>query len=117
MDRIFLRDLTLSCTIGVNDWERAVRQPVKIDLDLEVDLRKAGQSDDLSHTVDYKRIRDLVEALVIPSQCLLIETLAEQIAEACLKNHRIHSVRVSLEKPGALRSTRTVGVELFRGRE
>jgi FolB domain-containing protein len=117
MDRIFIRDLTLACTIGVNDWEREVRQPVKIDLDLEVDLREAAQSDDLAQTVDYKRIRDRVETLVTQSQCFLIESLAGQIAEACLEDHRIRAVRVFLQKPGALRSARTVGVELFRSRE
>ncbi len=114
MDRIFLRDLRLACTIGVNDWEREVRQTVKIDLDLDVDLAEAGRKDDLSLTVDYKSVRDRIEALVAESRHFLIEALAERIAEACLAEPGVQRVRVCVEKPGALRATRTVGVEIVR---
>lgn len=117
MDRIFLRDLHLSCTIGVNDWERGIRQPVKIDLDLYLDLREAGRTDDLSRTLNYKEIRDRVERIVTQSRCFLIEALAERIAEGCLQVDAVEAVRVRLEKPGALRSVRTVGVDLMRTRD
>jgi len=116
MDRIFLRDLRLSCTIGVNDWEREVQQTVTIDLDLDVDLAEAGGKDDLGLTVDYKRVRDRIEAIVAPSRFFLIEALAEKVAEACLAEPRVQRVRVRVEKPGALRAARTVGVEIVRGR-
>ena len=116
MDRIFLRDLCLSCTIGVNDWEREVRQTVKIDLDLDLDLSEAGKRDDLNLTADYKVVRDRIEAIVGESRFFLIEALAERIAQACLEEPRVQRVRVSVEKPGALRGTRTVGVEIIRGR-
>ena len=115
MDRIFLRDLRLSCTIGVNDWEREVRQDVTLDLDLDLDLAEAGRKDDLSLTVDYKVIRDRVETLVTRSSFFLIEALAERVAEACLTDPGVKRVRVRVEKPGALRATRTVGVEIVRG--
>jgi len=115
MDRIFLRDLCLSCTIGVNDWEREVEQTVKIDLDLELDLSEAGKKDDLRLTADYKVVRDRIETLVAQSRFFLVEALAERIAEACLEEPRVRSVRVSVEKPGALRGARTVGVEIIRG--
>jgi len=114
MDRIFLRDLCLSCTIGVNDWEREVKQTVKIDLDLELDLSAAGRKDDLRLTADYKVVRDRIETVVAHSRFLLIEALAERIAEVCLAEPEVQRVRVSLEKPGALRGTRTVGVEIVR---
>ena len=117
MDRIFLRDLSLACTIGVNDWERQIQQPVKVHLDLDVDLKEAGARDDLKATVDYKEIRDRLEHVVTRSRFFLIEALAEKIANECLSNPRVKAVRVRLEKPGALRSTRTVGVEVFRSRE
>jgi FolB domain-containing protein len=116
MDRIFLRDLRLSCTIGVNDWEREVRQTVTIDLDLELDLSKAGRTDDLNLTVDYKVVRDRVETIVTQSSFLLVEALAENIAETCLAEPGVQRVRVWIEKPGALRATRTVGVEIIRPR-
>ncbi len=114
MDRIFLRDLRLSCTIGVNDWEREVPQTVTIDLDLELDLAEAGRKDDLDLTVDYKVVRDRIETLVEQSQFFLIEALAERIAQACLAEPGVQRVRVWVEKPGALRATRTVGVEILR---
>jgi len=117
MDRIFLRDLNLSCTIGVNDWERGIRQPVKIDLDLYADLREAGRSDDLTRTLDYKEIRDRVERIVTESRCFLIEALAQHIAEGCLEVAAVKAVRVCLEKPGALRAVGTVGVDLLRTRD
>jgi len=115
MDRIFLRDLRLSCTIGVNDWEREVQQTVRIDLDLELDLAEAGRKDDLNLTADYKLVRDRIETLVTQSSFFLIEALAETIAEVCLAEPGVQRVRVSVEKPGALRATRTVGVEIVRG--
>jgi len=117
MDRIFIRDLTLVCTIGVNPWEREIRQPVKIDLDLHTDLQEASRSDDLRHTLDYKEVRDRVERVVTRSRCFLIEALAQHIADACLEYASVKTVRVCLEKPGALRSVRTVGVELLRTRD
>lgn len=117
MDRIFLRDLSLSCTIGVNDWEREVRQAVKINLDLEVDLAEAGRKDDLNLTADYKVVRDRVESIVTRSSFFLVEALAEKIAQTCLAEPGVRRVRVSVEKPGALRGARTVGVEIIRSRE
>ena len=116
MDRIFLRDLCLSCTIGVNDWEREVQQTVTIDLDLELDLAEAGRKDDLNLTADYKVVRDRIETIVAQSSFFLIEALAERIAEACLAEPGVQRVRVRVEKPGALRATRTVGVEVVRDR-
>ena len=115
MDRIFLRDLRLACTIGVNDWEREVRQTIAIDIDLERDLAEAGRKDDLALTTDYKALRDRVEAIAAESRFFLIEALADRIARACLEEPGVERVRVRVEKPGALRGTRTVGVEIFRG--
>ena len=100
----------------MNDWEREVQQTVTIDLDLDLDLAEAGKKDDLSFTVDYKGVRDRIETIVAPSRFFLIEALAEKVAEVCLAEPRVQRVRVRVEKPGALRATRTVGVEIVRGR-
>ncbi len=114
MDYIYIRDLSLSCIIGVNDWERKTKQTLKIDLDLEVDLREAGKYDDLNLTVDYQNIRDQIENIVSHSHHYLIEALAEDIAAACLAEARVEAVRVRVEKPQILRNTRTVGVDIYR---
>ena len=116
MDHIFLRELQVACVIGVNDWEREVEQIVRIDVDLEVDLARACKEDDLRHTVDYKEVRDRIASTVKESRCFLLEALAERVAEATLVNPRVRAVRVKLDKPGALRMTRTVGVEIYRSR-
>lgn len=116
MDRIFLREIEVACVIGVNDWERKVEQIVRIDVELETDLTRACAHDDIRETVDYKQIRDRIVSTVKEARCFLIEALAERVAEACLADPRVAAVRVRLDKPGALRMTRTVGVDLFRAR-
>lgn len=116
MDRIFLREIEVACVIGVNDWERKVEQIVRIDVELETDLTRACAQDDIRETVDYKQIRDRIVSTVKEARCFLIEALAERVAEACLADPRVAAVRVRLDKPGALRMTRTVGVDLFRAR-
>ena len=106
----------MSCTIGVNDWEREIQQPISIDLDLDLDLREAGKKDDLGLTVDYEKIRNSIEDIVKSSRFFLLEALAERIAGACLEDLKVTAVRVRLRKTGILRATRTVGVEVFRSR-
>ena len=90
---------------------------MKIDLDMDADLAEAGRQDDLSLTVDYKKVRDRIEAVVSPSRFYLIEALAEKVAQVCLEEPGVQRVRVRVEKPGALRAARTVGVEILRVRE
>lgn len=116
-DRILVRDLQLRCVIGANDWERKVRQDVVINIEVLTDTRAAAASDDLADALDYKRITKEVIELVEPSRFHLVETMAERIAEICLASERAHSVRVRVEKPGALRFARSVGVEIERTRD
>jgi dihydroneopterin aldolase/D-erythro-7,8-dihydroneopterin triphosphate epimerase len=97
--------------IGAVVWD------VVINITLCADLSAAGRSDRLEDTVDYKKIKREVMAEVEASRCRLVEHLAERIAAVCLKDRRVRRVRVLLEKPGALRFARTVGVELERGRK
>jgi len=115
-DQIHIRDLALRCIIGVYDEERRDKQDVDINITLYADLRAAGKSDDIADTVDYKAIKKRVVAMVEQSSFLLVERLAERVAEICLGDERVEQVRVSVEKPAALRFARTVGVEIVRGR-
>jgi len=117
LDRIHIRDLTLRCIIGVYPEERRDKQDVTIDITLFADLRRAGQTDDLACTVDYKAVKQKVVACVESSTFQLVESLAEQVASICLASPRVERVRVLIEKPGALRFARTVGVEIDRQRE
>lgn len=115
MDKIHIRDILLRCIIGVNDDERREKQDVVISVTLHADLSKAGASDDFADTVDYKAVKQRIVALVEKSSYYLVEALAEAIARECLSIDRnVRRVDVLVEKPGALRFARTVGVEITR---
>ncbi|HEU5442759.1 MAG TPA: dihydroneopterin aldolase [Steroidobacteraceae bacterium] len=115
-DRIFLRGLTAECIIGFIEWERRVRQTVVVDLELPVDCRRASVSDDVADTVDYKRVAKRVLAYIEASEFKLVETLAHRLALLLLEEFGLEWVRISLNKPGAIRSSRDVGVVIERSR-
>lgn len=116
-DRIFFEDLRVRAIIGVNDNERTTRQDVLVGVELWTDIRAAAKSDDFADAVDYRALKKKIMAFVETSSFHLVETLAERIAQLCLDDARIERVRVRVEKPGALRFARTVGVEIERGRD
>lgn len=115
-DRIFLRGLTAECIIGFIDWERRVRQTVVLDLELPVDCRRASEVDEVSATLDYKRVAKHVLAYVTASEFKLVETLAQRVALLILEEFGVAWVRVTLNKPGAVRHSRDVGVVIERTR-
>jgi dihydroneopterin aldolase len=115
-DRIFLRGLTAECIIGFIEWERRVKQTVVIDLELPVDCRRASLSDDVADTVDYKRVAKRVLAYIEGSEFKLVETLAHRLALLLLEEFGLEWVRISLNKPGAIRGSRDVGVVIERSR-
>lgn len=117
LDRIHIRGLRARCIVGINAEEREKKQEVSIDLTLWADLRRAGQSDDIHDTVDYRELKTAVLEMVEASSYFLVERLAERIAEIALSYAGVRRVSVLVEKPGALRFARTVGVEIVREQE
>lgn len=115
-DRIFLRGLKVECVIGFIEWERRVRQTVVIDLELPVDCRQAARTDEVADTLDYKQVAKRIITFVSESQFRLVETLAQRIAIVVLAEFGVAWVRVSVNKPGAIRGSRDVGVALERSR-
>ena len=115
-DRIFLRGLTAECVIGFIDWERRVKQTVVVDLELPVDCRQAAVSDDVTDTVDYKKVSKRVLAFIEASEFKLVETLAQRLALLILEEFAIEWIRLSINKPGAIRNSRDVGVSIERSR-
>jgi len=115
-DYIEIRDLLLRTIVGINPGERQNKQDVLINLRLETDLTKAGQSDDIADTLNYRTLCKEVIARVEASGFFLVERLAEDVAQVCLTYPSVLSVRVTLEKPGALRFSRSVGVVIERRR-
>ena len=116
LDKIYIRDLACRCIVGLNPDERANKQDVTINIVLYADLRPAGLSDDIEDTVDYKCIKKNVLRVVEASDFLLVERLAERVAEVCLEPERVQRVMVTVDKPGALRFARSVAVEITRDR-
>lgn len=115
-DAIFLRGLAVECIIGFIEWERRVKQTVVIDLELPVDCARAARSDDVADTLDYKRLAKRVMAFVEGSEFKLVETLAHRTALLILEEFGVEWVRLTLNKPGAIRSSRDVGVTIERTR-
>jgi D-erythro-7,8-dihydroneopterin triphosphate epimerase len=116
VDRIRIRDLSVRCIIGVDEEERRQKQDVIINLVISTDLRRPGRSDDLADALDYSVLKKEVVALVENSRRRLLEALAEDIAAVCLAAPAVQAVRVSVDKPGALRFARSVAVEIRRRR-
>jgi 7,8-dihydroneopterin aldolase/epimerase/oxygenase len=115
-DRIFLHGLTTECVIGFIDWERRVRQTVVLDIELPVDCRRASLTDDVADTLDYKKVAKRVLAYVAASEFKLVETLAHRVALLVLEEFAVEWVRITLNKPGAIRDSRDVGVVIERTR-
>jgi FolB domain-containing protein len=115
-DKIYITDLLLRCIIGVNDWERTQKQDVLINVTLYADLSRPCQTDNLKDCVDYKEIKGEIIAMVESSSFYLIERLAGEIAKICLVHSPVKAVKARVDKPGALRFAKSVGVEIFRVR-
>lgn len=116
MDRITIRDIALRCIIGIYPEERREKQDVIISVTLHADLARAGRTDDVNDTVDYKAVKKAIVDLVEASEYHLVEAMARAIADVCLGFQRVERVDVTVEKPGALRFARTVAVDISRGR-
>ena len=115
-DEILIKDLLLRTIIGVNDEERRNRQDVLINLVLYADTRPAGETDRIEDAVNYRTLAKRIIELVERSQFYLVEKLAAEIARLALEDQRVERVKVTVEKPGALRFARSVGVSIERGR-
>ena len=115
MDKIFLEELRIETIIGIWEWERRIRQTVIIDLEMSADIAKAAASDDVVDTLNYKSVAKRVQEFVGGSSFQLVETLAERIAGIIRDEFDVAWVRVKLHKPGAIRGSKDVGVEIERG--
>ncbi len=115
-DTIFLRGLKIECIVGFIEWERRVKQTVVIDLEFPVDCVRAATRDEVDDTVDYKKISKRVAAFVAASEFKLVETMAEKMAQLLLTEFSLAWVRIMVNKPGAIRGSRDVGVRIERHR-
>ena len=114
MDTTFLRDLRVETIIGIYDWERTTRQTVAIDLEMGWDIARAAASDDIADTLDYKAVAKRLIAFIEQSDFQLVETMAERCAEIVLREFDVTWLRLKIQKPGAVRGSRSVGVIIER---
>ncbi len=117
MDKILIRDLVARGIIGVNDSEREKPQEILINITMYADIRKAGASDKLEDTINYRTIAKKAIAHAETAKRYTVEALATDIANLCLEEARIDKVCVRVEKPGAVRFAKSVGVEIERSRD
>tara|TARA_Y100000389_G_scaffold202063_1_gene246404 strand:+ start:6413 stop:6784 length:372 start_codon:yes stop_codon:yes gene_type:complete len=117
MDKIFLNELKVDTIIGIFEWERNILQTVIIDLEMSADIAKAAASDEVIDALNYKSVAKRVQGFVEKSSFQLVETLAEHIASIILDEFSVIWVKVRVNKPGAIRGSRGVGVEIERSSE
>lgn len=115
MDIVFIRGLQIETVIGIYDWERRVRQPVVIDLELGADLRRAAASEAIEDALDYHAISVRLQQFVGEGQFRLVEALAEQCATLLQKEFGVTWLRLRLAKPTAIAAAVEVGVVIERG--
>ena len=115
-DKVFLRELAVECIIGFLDWERLVKQTVYLDIEAPIDCRRAAARDDVEATLDYKRLSKFVGAYVAKSEFKLVESLAHHTALRILTEFDIAWVKLTINKRGAIRASRDVGVSIERTR-
>jgi FolB domain-containing protein len=116
-DQIEIKDLLLRGIIGINDWEREKKQDILVNITMIADLKLAGETDNIEHSVNYRTVAKKVIGHIENSEHFTVETLAAKIAQICLEETGVLRVRVRVEKPGALRFAKSVGVEIERGAE
>jgi dihydroneopterin aldolase len=117
MDKIFLEDLRVDAVIGIWEWERRVRQTVRLDLEMATDVRRAAAQDEIESALDYKGIAKRLVQAVAASEFKLVETLAETLASIVIKEFDVSWLKLSVSKPGAIDGSRNVGVVIERSSE
>ena len=115
MDVVYIRDLKIETLIGINDWEREVRQTVSLDLEMATDIRGAADSDDIGDTLDYKAVAKRLIAFIEASEFLLVEKMAESVSDIVREEFGVTWVRLRIGKPGAVTGAADVGVIIERG--
>ncbi|MEK6221156.1 MAG: dihydroneopterin aldolase [Chloroflexota bacterium] len=116
MDKVIIKDLLVRGIIGLNDWEREKEQDILINIELFANLHSAGESDEIRNSVNYRTISKKVMVHAESIGRLTVEALAADIAKICLEDPNAQKVKVRVEKPGAVRFAKSVGVEIERSK-
>jgi FolB domain-containing protein len=116
MDKTFIKDLLARGIIGIRDWERETKQDILINVTVFSDTSRAGETDDINDCVDYSALSKMMQSHAETAKRLTVEALANDLAKICLDVPLVKKVIVRVEKPGAVRFAKSVGVEIERER-
>jgi len=116
MDKVFIEALEIECVIGIYDWERRIRQPIVLDIEMGFDNRRPAASDAIGDTIDYGDVASMCGEIAQSGEWQLIESLVEAIACAILAKFPVSDVRLVCRKPGAVPRARCAGVSIHRSR-
>ncbi len=114
MDKVFIKDLLIRGVIGISEKERSQPQDIIVNVTLYTDIEKGGITDDINDCVNYRTVAKAILAHVEKTPRYTVEALATDISAICLQNQVVSRVRVKVEKPGAVRFSKSVGVEITR---
>ena len=118
LDRILIKDLSIPGILGINPDERVNEQEILINAVLWADTRRAAKTDDIADAVNYRTITKELIAHVREGKPMLVERLVQELTDICFDlEQRIMRVEMTVEKPGALRHARSVGISIVRSRE
>lgn len=115
MDIVFIRGLRIETTIGIYDWEKAIKQPVVLDLEMASEVARGAASDRIEDALDYKAVSKRLKQFVSEARFELVETLAERCAGIVRKEFGVPWLRLTLNKVGAVSDAAGVGVVIERG--
>jgi FolB domain-containing protein len=117
MDKVFIKDLLVRGIIGIRDWEREKEQDILINVTVYTDTTRAAETDDINDCVDYSALAKKIQSHAETAARLTVEALANDLARLCLEEKLVRKVVVRVEKPGAVRFAKSVGVEVERKRD
>ncbi len=115
LDKVFIEQLEVITTIGVYDWEQQIKQKLVLDIEMAHDNKPAGKSDDVQDALDYSQVSEAVLNHIENGRFLLVERVAEEIAELIMQRFSVPWIKIRLAKPGAVPQARAVGVVIERG--
>ena len=114
MDKVIIKDLLIKSVIGISDKERSQPQDILVNIILYTDITKGGTTDDIENCVNYRTVAKAIIAHVEKTHRYTVEALATDISNICLKYPGVSKVRIRVEKPEAVRFSKSVGVEIVR---
>ncbi|MDN4503532.1 dihydroneopterin aldolase [Alteromonadaceae bacterium BrNp21-10] len=114
MDKILIQGLQVSSLIGVYDWERTSQTALLVDIEIDVDLAPAGDSDDVADTLDYAKVAELLQLTAKQSTFQLLEALAAAMIAALFAQFNCHKIQLTLSKPNILADASNVAIQLTR---